>query len=88
MHPAIQTLKNALGYAKFADPDLKEAVDGLVDQVGSELEDESYEQGSGVELAMREVEDVLNRTDSSIEDTDEAIRNADASDEVEEVEEP
>lgn len=87
MHQALAALKNVLGYAKFADPDIKDAADTLCEQLGSELESEEYEMGSGVEVSLRELEDVLNRTDSASEDTEEAIRTASADDVVDEDEE-
>lgn len=72
MHPVIQTLKNALAYAKFADDDVRDATLELVDQIGTDLAPE-YEQGSTVDDAVNVLEEALNNTDSVSEDTDAAI---------------
>lgn len=82
MHPVIQTLKNALGYAKFADGDVRDATLELVDQIGTDLAPE-YEQGTAVDEAVNNLETALNNTDSASEDTDAAIKNADPSTGVE-----
>lgn len=73
MHPVIQTLKNALGYAKFADGDVRDATLELVDQIGADLQPD-YEQGSTVDEAVNTLEEALNNTDSVSEETDAAIK--------------
>lgn len=76
MHPAMQTLRNALAYAKFSDGDLRDATLEVVDQIGVELQEEDYELGPQAEGAVAELETCLNNIDSSSEATDEAIRTA------------
>jgi hypothetical protein len=85
MHPTIAAIKNALGYAKFSDGDVKDATLNLVTQLGDDLDpgNVDYEPGSMVEAAQKELEEALNNTDSSSEDTDDAIRNASTEDDDE-----
>lgn len=84
MHPAITALKNALGYAKIADPEVHDATHKLIDELGFDLEQAEYEAGAPVETAISSLEEALNNVDSDSEDLDESIRKSrDAGDVVE-----
>jgi hypothetical protein len=76
MHPAIQTLRNALGYAKFKNDEIRDSTLNLVTTIGHELQTEEYEPGAAVESAQNQLEDALNNADNASEAVDIAIENA------------
>lgn len=80
MHPVMAAIKNALGYAKFTNEDVKDATIELVEQAGVDLQGDDYEPGTTVEQAMTTLNEALDSTDLVTEETNAAIKNADASD--------
>ena len=76
MHKTMTKLKNALGYVKFANDELGDAIIEVIDQLGIDLATADYEEGTEVELAITELEDVLNGIDSADEDVSEVISKA------------
>lgn len=75
MHPALNTLRNALAYARFGDDDVRDATLNLVDELGTDLQPE-YEPGTTVEEAVTELEGAMASADVSMEDIDAAIKKA------------
>lgn len=78
MHPAIQTLRNALAYAYFKTDDIKDETLDLVDKIGIDLDvaNADYEPGPDVVEAVDTLEQTLNETDSATEDTNAALAEA------------
>ena len=83
MITAIKVLKDAMAYAKFADKNIAEKVDDVLDNLNSELVSENYDEGDDVMGATSLLRDALDETDEEKEDH---IKGADDEDDDEEFE--
>ena len=68
MIEALEKVKQALAYAKFEDPAIKQGVNNLVDELQTELTGEQYEPGTAVEEATSILTAALDATDSQKEE--------------------
>lgn len=68
MIEALEKVKQALAYAKFEDPSIKQGVNNLVDELQTELTGEQYEPGTAVEDATSILTAALDATDSQKEE--------------------
>lgn len=85
MHPVIKTLKNGLSYAKFQDRGIKDAVDCLVNELGSNLApgDLDYEESDEVKKMADQLEEAISEYDEQGDAIDDVIGHSKVVDEGE-----
>jgi hypothetical protein len=71
MISSLNAIKQALAYARFEDVNIKTAVNGLVDELQTELTGEQYEEGTAVEQATAILTASMDATDSQKEEAEE-----------------
>jgi hypothetical protein len=71
MISSLNAIKQALAYARFEDANIKTAVNGLVDELQTELTGEQYEEGTAVEQATAILTASMDATDSQKEEAEE-----------------
>lgn len=76
VHTTVALIQNALAYARFPHSVVRQELDSYLKTLGNDLTDADYTQQDEVDIAMGELNEVLNDVDSAKLETTLAIKDA------------